>query len=213
MANPKARSRFSASTALAAAFVLGAGAMAWYGTRPDAASPTGPDASAEATTIAGEPRQAASETLAAAESGQPSVVPGNLPTRIVVSSAGIDSTIAEVGVVRQDGRTVWETAWRSAGHHLDSARPGQPGNMVITGHVSVVDRANVAVFKTLDRVKPGDIVEVSAGDSVYRYAVDRVTVVSPAALNLLRSSHDARVTLITCTQDLKLRLVVSGRLV
>lgn len=138
---------------------------------------------------------------------------GGLPTRVVVPAAGIDAAVSEVGVEARDGGAVWQTAWRAAGHHLNSARPGQPGNMVLTGHVSVADRQNLAVFARLDAVRPGDVVEVFSGDRPYRYAVSRVFVVEPSAVHLLRSEPAASVTLITCTADLKKRLVVVGTLV
>jgi sortase A len=138
--------------------------------------------------------------------------PGGLPTRIVVPAAGVDAPIAEVGVVMQEGRATYETAWRAAGHHLDSALPGQPGNMVITGHVSVASAANLAVFSQLDAVQAGDTVEVYSGDRAYRYTVDRVLIASPSAVKLLRSDATSQVTLITCTKDLKHRLVVIGTL-
>ncbi|MGE5594617.1 MAG: sortase, partial [Hyphomicrobiales bacterium] len=99
------------------------------------------------------------------------------------------------------------------GHHLDSARPGQPGNMVLTGHVSVADPDNLAVFSTLDNVQPGDVVDVYAGERLYQYRVTDIRVVSPNATRLLRSDHRSLVTLITCTHDLRHRLVVTGELI
>jgi len=137
---------------------------------------------------------------------------GGLPTRVVVAAAGIDASVSEVGVVLENERAVWQTAWRSVGHHMDSARPGQPGNMVLTGHVSVADRGNLAVFKSLDKVRTGDYIEVQSGDRVYRYVVRRVLVVDSSEVRLLRSENSATVTLITCTTDLKRRLVVVGTL-
>jgi len=183
--------------------VIGAGAIAWYGTMSRPGEPTTP---AEAATIA--PAVAANELPEVRELPR-----GSLPTRLVVPSAGIDTSVVEVGVVVDRGKATWETAWRAAGHHIDSARPGQPGNVVITGHVSVADRANLAVFKTLNQVHPGDIIEMQTGDQVYRYAVTKVSTVDPNATNVLRSSHQSTVTLITCTPDLKQRLVVTGTLV
>jgi len=114
--------------------------------------------------------------------------------------------------VIEDGEPRWETAWHAAGHHVDSAMPGQPGNMVITGHVSVADRRNVPVFATLDRVREGDAIVVYAGAAAYRYVVESIAVVDPGATEVLRSDARATVTLITCTRDLRHRLVVTGRL-
>lgn len=195
------RKRVTPSGVVAVAFVAAAGLIAWFGV------------SGEKPTAAAVPELV---SIAQAEEPQAAAVrrvsTGGLPTRIVVPSASVDAPIAEVGVVLVGGRAKWETAWKAAGHHIDSALPGQPGNMVITGHVSVADRKNLAVFSQLDNVSAGDIVEVYAGDQVFRYSVDKVAVVPPSAVKLLRSGMGATVTLVTCTADLKNRLVVTATL-
>lgn len=204
MPAPRVLRKPSRSSFLAGGFVLAAGAIAWFGMAPG--SPTGASGDAPIVTSPGDERP----TRTAAIAG---VSKGGLPTRIVVPSAGVDAAVSEVGVTLRDGKAVWETAWRSAGHHIDSAMPGQPGNMVITGHVSVADSSNLAVFAELDRVEEGDIVEVYSGDQLYRYSVSKIVTVPPSAVKLLRSDMTATVTLITCTPDLKQRLVVIGTLV
>lgn len=190
---------------MAALFVLAAGAFAWFGTRPENAT----------IAPAGDPITLAATAPAVDEEGAAPAPPpsGALPTRLVAASAGIDTRVTEVGVVEEAGRAIWETAWRAAGHHLTSARPGQPGNMVISGHVSVADANNVAVFANLDRLAVGDIVEVYSGSEVYRYAIQSTSTVSPEALQVLRSNHQSRLTLITCTPDLQHRLIVVGTLI
>jgi sortase A len=194
--------KHSRSAAVAIATVLVAGAVAWFSTAgPSSTPPAGPTETL-----------AAAAPLAEAALVAPLLM-GGLPTRIAVPGLGIDAPVAEVGVFMQDGHPQWETAWRAAGHHLDSALPGQPGNMVITGHVSVADRANLAVFSKLDKLAPGDVVEVYSGDNVYRYAVSNISIVAPTAVKILRSKEGSTVTLITCTKDLKHRLVVVGTLV
>jgi LPXTG-site transpeptidase (sortase) family protein len=195
--------RLSWSWFAAGLCVVAAGAFAWFGT----ASRTGGERSAVTVTLAGAPDAAAVDDPAF-----PTISRGGLPTRVVIPSAAVDAPVAEVGVVVEDGVAMWETAWRAAGHHIDSALPGQPGNVVITGHVSVADRRNLAAFATLDSVVPGDAIEVYSGTARYVYTVDRVMVVAPDAVHLLRSDSAATVTLITCTRDLKERLVVVGTL-
>lgn len=197
------RALFSRSGVLSLALVGAAGFIAWNGI----AATTAPPAAEPATEVT----IAADAPVAELPAGRS--VQGFLPTRVVVPSAGIDTPIAEVGVVQRGGERVWETAWRSAGHHLNSARPGQPGNMVLTGHVSVADAANVPVFATLDAVAEGDIVEVYAGDARYRYAITTIQVVDPDETRVLKSDHRSLVTLITCTPDLRHRLVLTGQLV
>ena len=198
------RRKPSGSTLLAGLCVVGAAAIAWFGgVAQGQRSATGAPVTIAAAEVP--PESASARTYA-------TISQGGLPTRIVISSAGIDAPVAEVGVVMEEGRAVWETAWQAAGHHIDSAMPGQPGNVVITGHVSVADRRNLAAFATLDRVADGDIVQVYSGDAIYSYAVERVAIVPPDAVQLLRSDSRAIITLITCTPDLKNRLVVIARL-
>lgn len=196
------RSSLSPSSVLATACVVAAGAIAWFG-MANTGSSTPP---VESVTLAGNPR----DQGAAGAVAYPSISRGGLPSRIVIPAAHVDAPVTEVGVVVEDGVPRWETAWRAAGHHIDSALPGQPGNMVITGHVSVADRRNLAVFASLDAVAPGDAIEVYSGASRYSYIVRDVLVVDPDAVHVLRSDSAATVTLITCTRDLEHRLVVVG---
>lgn len=187
---------------VAAACMVAAGAIAWFGMANTESSPP----ARETLTLAGDsPGQEDADPVA-----YPSISRGGLPSRIVIPTADVDAPVTEVGVVVEDGVPRWETAWRAAGHHLDSALPGQPGNMVITGHVSVADRRNLAVFATLDAVAPGDAIEVYSGASRYIYTVSEVLVVDPEAVHVLRSDSTATITLVTCTRDLEHRLVVVG---
>ena len=188
------------STFFALLMVMAAGAITWYGL--DSGPVPQPTAFEPTSTIAAPPIRAEAH---GPESG--------LPTRVVVPSAGIDTPIDEVGIVEEDGASYWQTAWRAAGHHIDSALPGNPGNVILTGHVSVADSRNLAVFQNLDLVTIGDIVEVYSGQVIYRYRIDTVLRVPPDTTDVLRNDHVSRLTLITCTSDLKDRLVVVGTLV
>lgn len=193
----------SGSTWVAGAFVAAAALVAWFGAGQSAlTAPTG-----EPLTMAASAKPAVAKAAAA----NPLSI-GSLPTRVVISSAGIDTPIVEVGIIDDNGRPAWETAWHAAGHHLDSALPGQPGNLVLTGHVSVADKRNAPVFSKLDAVRAGDVVDVYSGDTVYHYRVDDISVVAPDNIRVLRSDQSSTVTLITCTRDLKHRLVVTGTL-
>jgi sortase A len=182
--------------------VVAAGGLVWFGTRPGPAPNAGVREPAIVQTVYAE-----NSVDAPTVAGQ-----GGLPTRLLIPSAMIDTTVSEVGVVIQDGKPAWQTAWRSAGHHITSARPGQPGNLVLTGHVSVADRNNTPVFASLDAVQAGDTIEVHSGEKSYLYRVQSISVVAPSAVNLLKSGHASTITLITCTRDLKRRLVVVGTL-
>jgi LPXTG-site transpeptidase (sortase) family protein len=190
------------SSILAGAFVLSAAAVAWYGFGNGGhTAPAGPQL-----TMAGAPAATADD----AAPGPLSL--GGLPTRLVAAAASIDAPNAEVGIVGTGNGPAWETAWHSVGHNLDSALPGQPGNVVLTGHVSVADPANAAYFARLDKLVPGDVVDLYSGDTVFHYRVTKLTVVPPTAVNVVRSDGGSTLTLITCTHDLKNRLVVTGTL-
>jgi LPXTG-site transpeptidase (sortase) family protein len=205
MTRPLAR-LFSRSNFAATGMVVTAGAIAWFGLDVQSSKPADLGVSDAVTLAAGAlPTETEEQVFA-------TVSIGGLPTRIVIPTAEVDASIVEVGVVVRDGEPAWETAWQAAGHHMDSALPGQPGNMVISGHVSVANRNALAVFKHLDQVVEGDTVDVFSGADLYRYTVTGVMVVSPDAVNLLKSNAGSTVTLITCTKDLKERLVVIGTL-
>lgn len=198
--------RFSRSNILFVGMVVAAGVITWYGVTATPMLPRDQELTNDETvTLPGEPGSPAPAYGRVAE--------GRLPTRLVIPAAGVDAVVTEVGVVVDSGRPVWETAWRSVGHHLNSALPGQPGNMVLTGHVSVADRDNLALFANLDGVAEGDLVEVHAGEHVYQYKVMSVRVVEADETRVLRSDHRSLLTLITCTRDLKHRLVVTGQLI
>jgi sortase A len=202
MTMPKSR-HVSSSTLIAVAFVAAAGVIAWFGMHPSNGGTSQPG---QEVSVSGEGRPKPALARAAL------IDKGGLPTRIVVPAAGVDAAIEEVGLSVTNGKASWETAWRAAGHHIDSAMPGQLGNMVITGHVSVADHNNLAVFRRLENVTAGDTLQVYSGGQAFTYVVSKVMVVPPSAVNVLKSDSTATVTLITCTHDLKNRLVVVGTL-
>jgi sortase A len=198
----------SKSTFLSLAMIAVAGGIAWFGL--NGTSEMEPPAFQETATLSAAQRapEGSPETVVA-----PTHDRSGLPTRVVVPSAGIDAPIQGVGVVNRDGEATWQTAWRAVGHHINSALPGNPGNVVLTGHVSVASPGDTPYFANLDTVAAGDIVEVYSGAKLHRYVVEAVLEVPPDAVRILKSDHRARVTLITCTPDLQRRVVVIGSLV
>lgn len=195
---------------LALGFVAGAGGIAWYSTARNGPEPLEePAVTLTMEAPVGQP--SAPEEVA--EQPRPRLV-GSLPTRLVIGSAGIETSIDEVGIIEaEDGRLEWETSQRAAGHNLDSARPGQPGNMVLTGHVSVADPNDAAVFSNLSAVRMGDLVQVYSGDKQFTYKVTEIRTVSPDDISVLEGDHKARLTMITCTVNLEDRLIVVASLV
>jgi len=135
------------------------------------------------------------------------------PTRLVIQSIGIDALVSTVGYTFRDGVLEYDVPRREAGHYVDSAGPGERGNVVISGHVA--NRGGKAVFEQLPDVKAGDIVELYRGDEVFRYSITEIKVVAAEATSVMSQTQDARLTLVTCfpERDYPHRLVVIGKLV
>src|SRR5262249_2881270 len=72
-----------------------------------------------------------------------------------------------------------------------TARPGEPGNLGLAGHRD-------GFFRGLKDIAKGDTIEVVTKGKTDVYAVDSVTIVKPADVNVLRASATPSVTLVTC---------------
>lgn len=96
------------------------------------------------------------------------------------------------------------------GHFEDSAKPGEKGNFSVAGHrVSDYSEAFVNLYK----VEIGDEVLVKANKKQYVYQVTDNFIVSPDKVDILDSTEDSTITLVTCTVGAKERVIVKGRLV
>ena len=125
------------------------------------------------------------------------------PTRILISKLSIDWPIVE--------GDSWQELQQAVGHHVGSVNPGERGNMVLSGHDDVFGE----VFKDLDQLGNGDLVEVIAGAQTFRYEVRAKRVVAPSELSVLDPTREPIVTLITCTPYRvdTMRMVVIAQLV
>jgi sortase A len=90
------------------------------------------------------------------------------------------------------------------GHYPNSALPGEPGNFALAGHRT----AHGEPFTAFDQLKSGDEIIVRIGEDQFVYTLVRDAVVDPsdtwvvsqrAADQLLASTNDAIITLVTCT--------------
>ena len=80
---------------------------------------------------------------------------------------------------------------RAVGHITGTPKPGESGNIGIAGHRD-------GFFRGLKDVSTGDTVEIVTPDSVTRYVVDEITVVSPTDVMVLAPRTQPSVTLVTC---------------
>ena len=135
------------------------------------------------------------------------VLPQGFPVaQLRIPSIGLDWTVVE-GVGVPDLK-------KGPGHFPETPLPGQLGNAAIAGHRTTYGQP----FFELDKVAPGDLIEVDtlAGSFVYR--VDGSTVVSPAEYASVIPTVDpntATLTLATCTPayTARQRLIVKATLV
>ena len=90
----------------------------------------------------------------------------NLPIPTPGPQAARQMQIARISVnapvVMGDG---WEQLKKGIGQHLNTANPGQKGNMVVSAHNDIFGE----LFKDLDKLEPGDEVIVITQDRSYTY--------------------------------------------
>jgi len=94
-------------------------------------------------------------------------------------------------VVQGDG---WEQLKKGIGQHLGTPNPGQPGNLVVSAHNDIFGQ----IFRDLDQLKPGDTVVVFTNTRTYTYVVQQTRIVEPTAIEVMASTNDPVLTLISC---------------
>jgi len=84
---------------------------------------------------------------------------------------------------------------RGVGHIEGSALPGEIGNVGIAGHRD-------GFFRALKDVQVGEIVELErrtdTGMQRDEYKVERISVVEPSDVSVMRATTDSTLTLVTC---------------
>jgi LPXTG-site transpeptidase (sortase) family protein len=90
----------------------------------------------------------------------------------------LDSPVIEVGwdeVINTQGQPelVWQVAEYAVGHHLTSAYPGQPSNIVLSAHVGGYGK----LFRRLNEIAPGDVIYVRSNGREFAYAAQEQILV------------------------------------
>lgn len=126
-------------------------------------------------------------------------------------------TLGKHGLVRVvvEGVGV-EDLKKGPGHYPGTALPGQLGNLVISGHRTTYG----APFRHVDQLDPGDAIVVESRTSYFTYAVRRVFVVKPSAVEVTYpvpyrpgvAPRERLLTLTTChpAYSAKKRLIVQA---
>jgi len=83
------------------------------------------------------------------------------------------------------------TLEQGVGHLPGTARPGEPGNVVLTGHRDTF-------FRSLRNIRPQDLIAITTPQGIRRYRVDSVTVVDPSFTRVLLATAKPTLTLVTC---------------
>ncbi|SHJ74202.1 sortase A [Clostridium cavendishii DSM 21758] len=95
------------------------------------------------------------------------------------------------------------------GHFPNTAKPGQPGNFALAGHRNFT---YAEFFKNLDKLEKGDDLIIRTKEQEYKYKVTEKFIVDPDKVEVLDETKDATITLVTCTEGAKQRLIVKGKL-
>jgi sortase A len=97
----------------------------------------------------------------------------------------------------------WVVPDRTAGWHINSALPGQAGNMVLSGHHNIGGK----VFRRVVDLVPGDEILVYVNELPYRYIVSEKYILKEKGVPLavrkknaqwIMPTEDERLTLVTC---------------
>jgi len=114
----------------------------------------------------------------------------------------------DVPVVEGDG---WEQLKKGVGHHINSANPGEAGNVVLSAHNDI----HGEIFRNLDQLEAGDLVILFSERQSYTYVVEDIIIVDPTQVEFLESTPASTATLISCYPYLvdNKRIVVIANLV
>ena len=84
-----------------------------------------------------------------------------------------------------------KTLRRGAGRIPGTARPGQPGNLAIAGHRDTF-------FRLLRGIRTDDVIQLTTPSGHFIYQVRSVRAVAPGQTEVLASTSQQTLTLITC---------------
>ena len=94
----------------------------------------------------------------------------------------------------------------SAGHFPDSAMPGE-GNFSIAGHSS---RIYTCLFNDMHKAVIGDTILVDTRNGTHRYLISDIKTVDPDDLFVIQDTRESVITIVTCTNSGKNRLIIRG---
>ncbi|MCX0356349.1 class D sortase, partial [Clostridium perfringens] len=94
--------------------------------------------------------------------------------------------------------------------YKNSSNFGENGNTILAAH----NNMKGSIFRKLYKVKIGDTVEVQKDNEVFKYQITQREIVKPNDSSLLTQDLSKKeITLITCTNRAKQRLILKGELI
>ncbi len=106
--------------------------------------------------------------------------------RIQIPAINVDAP-----VVQGDS---WEQLKKGVAQHLETADPGQIGNLVLSAHDDIYGE----IFRHLDQLQRGDDVIIYTATRSFTYVIANVQVVAPTDVEVMANTPDPTVTLISC---------------
>jgi LPXTG-site transpeptidase (sortase) family protein len=116
--------------------------------------------------------------------------------RLLIPRLGVEAPMIEAPIVARR----WDISLLTdeVAHLAGTAYPGDPGNAVLAGHVTIPD-AGWGPFKDLETLQPGDHLFVERQGQTFVYEVVGGEVVAADAVEVTFPTEGYRLTLITCT--------------
>jgi sortase A len=106
--------------------------------------------------------------------------------RIVIPSIGVDMVVVQ-------GTSTGDLI-KGPGHYPSTPFPGQPGTVAIAGHRTTY----LAPFRHLDSLHGGNRVELQMPYATLDYRIERIKVVQPTDVGILRPKSYQRLVLTAC---------------
>ncbi|HEY3374298.1 MAG TPA: class E sortase [Candidatus Aquicultor sp.] len=133
---------------------------------------------------------------------EPRAMHGEAIARLVIPKIGLDEIVLE-GIQL-------DVLKNGPGHMEGTAYPGEPGNMVISGHRVT----NSHPFFYLDKLEQGDPIYISTQLGTYTYYVIDKKVIEPSDIRITLPTRNTVLTLTTCNPRFSAatRLVIVARI-
>lgn len=94
--------------------------------------------------------------------------------------------------------------------YRNSPNFGDSGNVILAGH----NNMKGSIFRSLHKLKIGTMIEIQSDNKIYKYKITEREIVEPNNPSLLSQDLSKKeITLITCTNHAKQRLILKGELV